>query len=117
MFVYFFGLAGVLLGTICSNLVIFLYGHPKYVYGKLFEQPYFRFLLDYGVYFLLAAVVCAVSLFLSGLIVIENTLLAFLVKGIVAVVVSIAGFVVCFFRTEEFSYSLNLVKNLIRRRA
>lgn len=117
VFLYFFGLAGVLLGTICSNLVIFLYGHPKYVYGKLFDQPYFRFLLDYGVYFLLAAVVCAVSLFLSGLIIIENTLLAFFVKGVVAVAVSIVGFVVCFFRTEEFSYSLNLVKNLIRRRA
>lgn len=116
LFVHFFGLAGVLFGTICSNLFIFLYGHPKYVYGKLFGRSFGQFYWDYGRYFLLAAAVCSVSFFLCGLLPVFSPVVSFLCKGMIAVSVSAALFWLCFGRTEEFSYAFSLVKNLMVRK-
>ena len=36
IFMHFFGLAGVFIGTVCSNLVLHLYSYPKFVYKTLF---------------------------------------------------------------------------------
>ena len=43
LFVQIFGLAGVLIGTICSTMVLFLYGFHKYIFKKLFGKGYFTY--------------------------------------------------------------------------
>lgn len=40
-FFQMFGIAGIFVGTICSNLVLHVYSYPYFVYHKLFYQPYF----------------------------------------------------------------------------
>lgn len=40
LFFKFFGLAGIFLGTVCSNLVLHLYSYPYFVYHRVFHRPY-----------------------------------------------------------------------------
>ncbi|MBD7916459.1 hypothetical protein H9660_15045, partial [Clostridium sp. Sa3CUN1] len=48
---YFFGIIGVFIGTICSNLVLFLYSFPKYVYKRIFERNMKEYFKELGYYF------------------------------------------------------------------
>lgn len=44
---FFFGLKGVLLGTICSTLVLYIYSYPRFVYKAIFNKSQKQFWYDF----------------------------------------------------------------------
>ena len=53
IFVKFLGIAGVILGSILSSLVVFLYSYPKYVYKKIMDRKRREYIFEQFKYLLI----------------------------------------------------------------
>ncbi|MDD3416140.1 MAG: hypothetical protein PHY47_19430 [Lachnospiraceae bacterium] len=93
VFLYYFGLAGVLLGTITSSLVLYAYTYPILVYSKILKRP----ISEYVKELLWITAVVLLSMLLSKQICVscfyEKTLTQLLFNSSISIVVSVSSFV------------------------
>lgn len=108
VFAKFFGLIGIFMGTVCSNLVLHLYSYPKYVYKKLFEKNYWIYLKENISYFILS-VVCATFTYVSAsFIKIDNNIIVLIVNLSLSIVIPFVIMYISLSRTDGY-------KNIKRR--
>jgi len=105
MFAKIFGLVGIFMGTICSNLLLHLYSYPKYVYNKIFDRSYKKYYeenLKYFLVFVISAVITySLSRFLNNNLYI-NILLSLIIPNTILYIF--------YNKSEEFNYYKNLIK-------
>ena len=112
---YCFGLAGVFIGTIVSNLLLHLYSYPKYVYKQLFSDnvaSYFKIFIKYLLTFILILIICYLS---TIFITVNSTLLQLLLNILISLILSIAIIIVIFKKTSQFIYCQNIGVSMINR--
>lgn len=106
------GLAGVFIGTIISTFVLFFYSYPKFVYKPLFKRNYVQYFKDYIPYVITAII----SVFVTYLIIlninIQNNILQIIVNLLVVIIVPNIIHIIVFFKTEEFKYFENIIKQI-----
>lgn len=108
------GLTGVFVGTLISELPIWLYSYPKLVYKKIFNRTYknyFKETIGYGVSFMLISSIT----FLCSNLTISNLLLKLAYNIIVSFIVTNFLLILIFFKTENFQYYLKLAKKFIKK--
>ena len=110
---FIWGLKGVIIGTMCSNMLLYLYSYRKYVYGVLFEKnagTYFKDLFRYVILFIVTFVVTAVA---QNFVSMDSIVIQLLVVTIVCAIVPNIVIVLFNIRTEELKYIITLVIKMI----
>ena len=108
----YFGLTGVIIGTILSSLVVFLYSYPKFIYKPLFNKKYSKYLKEQGKYlacFLITFILC-ISIMQN--IEFSSIWLNILIGFIVAIIIPNTIYLLLFYRTNEFKYYIGLLNVL-----
>lgn len=112
---YFWGIIGVFIGTICSNLVLYIYSFPKYVYKGVFKKSSSSYLKELLYYFMLF-----IFIFITSYLVIEN--ISFSNLFIELIMKTIISFIICNFsffiikrKSEEFKYFYNIAIKIIKK--
>lgn len=115
IFVKYFGIAGVFIAGIVSSLLLFLYSYPKYVYTVIFKRKYCSFLFEQFKLLILMLIMLGVTYLLISVISVNNSLLQFVINGVIALVVVNLIFYIMFKRKPEFNYFKTLFGSLIKK--
>lgn len=112
---HFFGLAGVFMGTICSNLVLHLYSYPKFVYTKLFKKNYRSYYISFVKNLLLMTVIGAITFGTARIINFNNQILNLLWDVIICIIIPNLLLYLYYRKTPELSYYINLLKSMLSK--
>ncbi|WP_374284276.1 lipopolysaccharide biosynthesis protein [Lactococcus sp.] len=116
IFVQFFGLEGILFGTLISTMILYAYSFPKYIYHPVFKEKNSKYVREQARYLLLFLFTLGISQLIStsateGL----NSWLSFLINLIISLIVPNLIFFLIFRKTKELKYFRGLLLNFIRR--
>lgn len=103
IFVQYFGIAGVLIGTVVSQ-VVFWIGRSVIVYRECLHlgiRSYLRYWMKNLCYIIVAIVITVIVVTLYKKIMISNILIRFIVGGIVSEIVVVAMATIIFWKNEE----------------
>ncbi len=112
LFVKIWGLTGVILGTILSDLVLWFYSFPKFVYSNLFKADYLKYTKETIGYIVVFVVIATITFFISNLFIVNSNILQIIINVIIAILVPNFMIFILFFKTENFKY----LKSLLMRR-
>jgi O-antigen/teichoic acid export membrane protein len=104
VFLHYFGLAGVIIGTVCSNLVLHLFSYPRYVYTKLFERRYADYYLEFFRYIFIATLVATGSFIVSRLFYLSNDIANLALNVAVALILPNVMLYLIFKKNAELTY-------------
>jgi O-antigen/teichoic acid export membrane protein len=104
IFVKFFGLSGVFLGTMLSILFLHLYSYPKYVYKVLFKKRSMKYYQTFFTQLLATALIVSINYILSININSKYALLTLLLKSISCITVTGLILTATFYKSSEFKY-------------
>ena len=104
-------LAGVLtMGLIATTMEVYM------LYRHAFADEWMGYYwIRYGLYFVVTVALSAVACFICSLVSFTG-IAALLLKAVIAVVVSLSGFLLLFSKTEEFASTMNIVRRFIPAR-
>ena len=108
------GLIGVYIGTVVSGLIANV-SRPPIVYRVCFDRKSKEYFIDTAKYLLVMAVILAVVLPLSNLLLHKVTLVSFVLTGVMIVVVYNVIFLLAFCKTGEFKYMYDMVMRRVKR--
>lgn len=109
-----FGLAGIFLGTVLSSICTFV-SSSYLVYRYIFQRPpweYWRTMLGYGL--IVTGVGCAV--YRISYLIPHSSWPTFFLMAAVCAILTLACYVLIFYRTEEFQYFWNLLRQGLHKR-
>lgn len=113
--VQYLGLAGVFIGTLISNITVIFWTQPYIVYKYVFKEKlinYYRMYLKYAV---ITLGMIFITSFLTAPFKADNSIVSFIINCAINVIVINLGYVLIFFKTEEFKYYYHMVKDLVKR--
>lgn len=102
VFAKIFGLIGIFMGTICSNLVLHLYSYPKYVYKKLFGKNYWIYLKENIAYFILFMICASLAYVSASFINIDNNIMSLIVNLLLSTVIPFIIMYISLSRTDSY---------------
>ena len=103
------GMSGIFIGTIVTILLVDLTIEPYLAFKYVLNGGLTKYYIKYGIYLLIFATMFIGTYFTCSLVPGEGVT-AFILKAIVALVVTNAIFVLFTFKTKEFKYAFGLVK-------
>lgn len=109
-----FGLAGIFVGTIISNLVLHLFSYPYFVNTKLFGQSYSAYYSIFFKKFLVMGSVLAICYGISRVITINNLWLSFFANCAIAIVISNIILILLYRKTKEYDFFKKLILSKIK---
>lgn len=109
----FLGLTGVVLGTIICRLTTVVILEPPYLYKTVFKTSSKSYYMRQLLMMLVSAISAVICILICNLF--EYTILNFILKCIICCVIITLIFSIAFFKTEEFKYILNIVKEVFRK--
>lgn len=111
------GLAGVLLGTIISSMILYLYSYPKYVYKPLFKKTIYIYIKEQVYYLGIMILAFACTIGVTKLFMSNDNLLNLIINVIICIFVPNIFFYLIFNRTKEFEYFKILFLKLVRHKS
>ena len=111
--VKYFGLAGIFMGTTISTITLPLWIQSKLVYNNVFNKSVNQYFKKYFLYLGLTIIIGLLTTVLSNIITITG-IIGLVFKGVICVTVPNIILVLIFYRTDEFKYILNIIKNILR---
>lgn len=114
IFLYFFGLAGVFLGTIFSGLIIWLYSYPKFVYKKLFGRSYKQYILETLKSIILFILISVISLSISNLLYLNNLIIYLVINTTIALVIPNFILFILYKNDSSYIFFISLIKKIFK---
>lgn len=111
--VKYIGIAGVFLGTLISNITVLFWTKPYVVYKYVFNKSIKEYFKLYFNYLFIAIIPLIITNLLTQSIKFKYDFKNLIVNIIINIIVINVIYVVIFFKTEEFRYYKNLIKNII----
>ncbi len=108
---YYFGLAGIILGTVLAHFVYAWWKEPCIIFKNYFKVSAMHYFKTYILRFLIMLIAYFSTVFLCSLIGLENMYLAFGVKVLICAVVPNVIVILFTFKTAEFKHLLEAIKN------
>lgn len=103
------GLIGIFIGTLISNLSVIFWIKPKIVFNNIFHKSFFEYLayyLRYICYSIVPFILTRISFkFISS----DNSIINFLIRVILSIIIINLTYVVMFYKKTEFKYYKNLI--------
>jgi O-antigen/teichoic acid export membrane protein len=115
IFLQFFGLAGVFIGTACSNLVLHLFSYPKYVYTQIFKRSYRNYYGEFLHQTIIAVIIVGVTFAISRMIHIESSLYTLLVNVIISLLLPSVIFFTIYRKASPFIYYKQILSKIINK--
>lgn len=109
--VKYFGLLGVILGTIISTLVLFIISYPKYIYNPLFNRKGFLYIIEQIKYGIVLVIMLSISHIIKANINLINPLIELIILGLLSVGIFSIIFLLFYGRSDLFKYYINLIKS------
>lgn len=116
IFLKMFGLPGVVLGTITSTLIVFLYSYPKYVYQRLFDKKGIYYIKEIAKYLIIATLILYITYTCTSVIPISNLYIKLIINAIICIILPNIIIFLLFRRTDSYNYYLNLIKKIIKKK-
>lgn len=113
--VWYWGLAGVILGTIMSQMLLYLYSYPKFIYKKVFDKKNVLFYIETLKNFCMFILIYCVTLIISKIICVINPLTDLFVKIIICVIIPNLLLFLVFKNSEEFNYFISVIEKNANR--
>ena len=110
--VQFFGVLGVLLGTLASRLLIISWFEPRINYKYGLKKSPKRFFAEYVMYLVVFLLAGFITMLACSWIT-SNTISSFLLRGVIVAFVPNCIFVLIFHRTSHFKYLYQILKTLL----
>lgn len=114
--VKYLGVLGVVLGTIISSLVLPTWQRPYIVYKYVLKKDFRIHIAEHFKYIFVLLICALLSLLFNSLLSIESNVLLLVLKVIVCGVIYLSTIVLVYGKTEEFSYILNMILKILKRR-
>jgi O-antigen/teichoic acid export membrane protein len=114
LLVQYIGISGVLIGTVVSSLVTYMWFDPMILYMHGFKKPVRKYYFMNLLYLALLAASGGISYFLVQWIPFGG-IFHFIAAGLISVLVTGGMIAVFFYRTPEFAYLKNLFIKIIRK--
>ena len=111
--VKFLGLAGIIIGTILSSLVLYVFSFPKYMYKKVFNKGYLEFYKIHIYYLIITLFTCIITGLCVSYIKITNVFISLILNGLICLIIPNLIYFMIFRNKEEFKYYKDIVKNKI----
>lgn len=108
------GMPGIFIGTIVTILVVDLPIEPYLAFKYVLKGGLAKYYIRYIIYLVGFAIMYGVTYFICGLLP-EEGAYAFVLKTILAVIVSNLVFIILTFRTKEFKYAMRLMKKYLAK--
>lgn len=105
-----FGVFGTILATVMARLVTQWYD-PYILFKDVFHKSFSKFYLKYWIYILIYFIGCFTTFYLCSLINTTSLFLNLIIDAIVCIIIPNLIVVIFTFKTNEFKYLINLVKN------
>lgn len=102
--VKYFGLSGIIMGTVLSSLVLYIYSFPKFMYKKIFNKSYFEFYKIHIYYLVITMFIALITIFIVNKISLSNVFLQFIVNGLVCLIIPNLMYYLISRKKEEFAY-------------
>ena len=115
IFLKIFGLPGVMLGTITSTLIVFLYSYPKYVYQKLFGKKGIYYIKEIAKYLIITVLILYATYTLTNFITVSNLYIKLIINAIICIVIPNIIIFILFFKNEYYKYYISLASNTYKR--
>jgi len=107
------GLAGVFIGTIASNMVLFLFSFPKFVYKKILKADIKNYIKENVQYTLIFAIAFLATYLCINIFNIENNFIKIAVNAIICLIIPNSIYFILKFKSNEFKYLNILRKNIL----
>ncbi len=117
LFVKFFGLAGVLMGTICSTMVLFLYSFPKYIFKRLFGKRYIDYFKIHALNLLKTGIVFILSVTIMSFLPFSNVFLELFINAILCLLLPNFLYTLLSCKSSEFAFLKKMIKTLKRNKS
>lgn len=109
------GIPGVFLGTVISNTFLHLYAFPKYAYSGVLKKKRILYIFSFLKQIFFFGLGFAAIYIFNSFVTISDPKLAFVVLGLASVIIPSIIYLLCFARTEEFKYFVNVAKQRISK--
>lgn len=102
--VQYFGLIGVVLGTISSAFVLYFYGFPKYIYTPIFKKSWRDYIVEFLKHIFILVIMFLANYFCINYLLMNvvSNIVALLTTAITCVLITTFIFFIFFHKTEEF---------------
>ena len=110
-----YGIAGVLFGTLVSFLALSFWAKPYFVCRDVFEVSFARYAVREGREIVVSVLAAAGTWYAVSLVSLENVLLSFGVKALLALALSNGLLLLVYFKTSEFQYLRGLLESAANR--
>lgn len=111
-----FGLMGVIIGTIASTLILYLYSYPHFVYTKLFNRKKISYYLEFFKYIVIFAIIFTVSVLAYNAITIhvdqESVIFRLIIAACVSLLLPNIMLLVMFKNTPQFEIFKTITKTI-----
>ena len=111
--VQFMGLAGILLGTLISKIVLFGYSYPKFVYKPLFKRKMRNYYMEQIGYLSLLFIIFVLVTRILSVLGSDSVLLVLIINSLITLIVTNAICWLIFKKKEEFQYFKDMFLKLI----
>lgn len=112
---HYFGLAGVFMGTICSNLVLHLYSYPRFVYTKLLKNSYSDYYYNFFKNFVTIMFIGCITFCIAKLITFNSLFLNLVWDFFVCLLVPNSLLFIYYRKSSELSYYVDLISNILKK--
>ncbi len=109
-----FGLSGVFLGTITSEFVLWFYSYPKFVYKKIFQRDYVKYMNELIGYFSFFLIILFVSIYINNFILCRNEFVYFFKNIMIGFLVPNIIMLFAFWKSEEFKFYVRYIKKIFK---
>jgi O-antigen/teichoic acid export membrane protein len=113
IFIKYFGLAGIFMGTTLSTITIVFWIQPCIVYKQVFKRPVSSYFASYGLYLALTIATCVITTWICNYFVLDGNFISLIARGVLSLLIPNVIFVAIFYKNSEFQYLTNVVISLI----
>lgn len=104
IFVNLIGLTGIVIGTICSQLLLHLFSYPKYVYKKIFNKTYKKYFKEFCMYLFLFICIFMFTNYISSYIISNNIFLNIILSSLCCIIIPNICIYIIFRKTNYFKF-------------
>lgn len=109
VFAHTFGLVGVFIGTILSNLFLHIYSYPKYVFALVLNRKPIEYIKKFLKYFIIFLASWGITAFIIHLINLPNSLAQLIVNAAICFIVPNLIYIILYRKTSEYRYFKNII--------
>lgn len=113
LLVKYYRLVGIFLGTTISSLALPVWNQSRLVYKKLFKKSLTEYFKRYFLYAGITIILSFIVTSICNLLVEGYSFLSLVIRGSICVIIPNLILILIFYKTTEFKYLYNLVKNMV----